>query len=210
MEAKMRRLSAICTVALLQLMIFAPQGTAGTVVDGTVLPSLGGTGTVSVLGPGFGIITKEFTSLDSIVLEFSVADDAIPGFGFVNAFTETVTNSTGVDWTDYHFEFVPLAGGDGLYFETQPPQPGPVAHTSSAFGTLDQPNEDTLDWSGGGVAAGGTVDFSFSFYVPDGITSFRLVQYATTAAPVPEPSAALLFAVGFALVAHRTRAIRAS
>jgi hypothetical protein len=33
---------------------------------------------------------------------------------------------------------LPLVGGDGLFFETQPPQPGPLANSSSVFSTLVQ------------------------------------------------------------------------
>ena len=186
----LRKLTSICAVAVLHLAVLAAPGHAGSVVDGVVLPSPGGTGTVTVFGPGFGTITKEFTSLDPITIEF----DTVSGSGFVNAFSETVTNSTGLDWIDYHFQLVPLADGDGLYFETQPPLPGPLAHVSSVFNTLVQPNEDTLDWSGGVVPNRSTVDFSFSFYVPDGITSFQLVQFPT----VPEPGTALLLAAGIA------------
>lgn len=148
--------------------------------------------------------------------EFAVSDS---GGTTEYILRETVVNTTGVPWTDFHFElgfgtgagFLRAPVGVGLDFDTPDADPAP---TATVFPTLvHQPV--TIDWSGGLVPSVGPVLFTLSIDVPDnlvalnpsGLNRFTLRQFPTnTPAPVPEPASVVLLGGGLAgLVAARRR-----
>jgi hypothetical protein len=125
-------------------------------------------------------------------------------------FSERVTNNTGVDWLDYHFNLIGLNGG--LDFDTDsdpqksqktpPPTSAGSGDPKNNFRTLNhQPG--SIDWSGGLVKDGGSVFLTFSIDVPDSISTFTLQE---TPSPVPEPTTLLLVgttAAGLGLACRR-------
>ncbi len=163
----------------------------------------GGAGGVS---PNVLTVNKNFTSLDPIDMSFHVVDSG----GYTSyLFDETVTNSTGFNWTDYHFElgfgvgnaFVLAAAPSELTFDSTNPA------TTDSFSNGIQ-TDYTVNWNGPpGIPNGGTGSFTVQIIVPDtalanspysmaGDTAydFTLHQYPT----VPEPSSVMLLGAGIA------------
>jgi hypothetical protein len=141
-------------------------------------------------------LDEVFNRIDYLEVEFTVLDSLATGNGVTEYFTSTivVNNFTGQRWTDFHWE---LTGspGDGLDFDNESGQPLPTAAPPD-FLNFTQ-GEKNLDWyNGAGVADGGSISFTFSIDVPDGISSFKLRSIPTVAAS--EPSALLLLGSGLA------------
>ena len=125
-------------------------------------------------------------------------------------FTETVVNDTDSTWTDFHFELGFDTGDNFRRFDEIPlplniavpdfdtPNRDP-APTSSKFANLIH-QDLSLWWSGGSVAPGETVDFTFSVDVPDDFLGLDLYNNFTirqTPTVVPEPTSTLaLLALG--------------
>ena len=151
-----------------------------------------------------GAASVIFTSMAPIDIQFTVtASSGTTEYLIGNV---VINNVTGTTWNDFHFQLgfggcklnvgctpFTLSGNDSLDFDTPDKTPKP---TSTAFTTLVH-NDDTLDWSGGSVANGGTVGFTFSIDVPDGVaaTGFTLRQFAS----VPEPGSVWLLGSGLIL-----------
>ncbi|MGH9671895.1 MAG: PEP-CTERM sorting domain-containing protein [Bryobacteraceae bacterium] len=109
-------------------------------------------------------------------------------------FVERVTNQTGVDWLDFHFELI--TADNRLDFDTGTPQQKTPAPTSTAFTRLNH-QPQTIDWDRGLVKNGQFVFFTFSIDVPDGVQSFTLLEEPSL---VPEPSGLLLLSGGLTAI----------
>jgi hypothetical protein len=147
--------------------------------------------TATDLGPFDVEITVEFETLFS---------DAIV------AIDKEVLNSSGADWTDFHWElgfglgdnFQRSPDDDGFEFQTSP---GPQ-DTSGKFGKASIAPDDL--WLVGSLPEGETASVWASLRVPrdladmDNTVTFTIRQHATV---VPEPAAFALAAVGLALLA---------
>ncbi len=124
-------------------------------------------------------------------------------------FTETVINNTNSTWNGFSFrigfgvndnfappELILVPPGfaiPGFDFNGSSSDPQP---TSSKFTQLLQDGSFSLEWSGGSVAPGESVDFTFSLDIPDDdvgnnfYNSFTIRQ-VPSAEPIPEPSSTL-------------------
>ena len=130
-------------------------------------------------------ITKRFDHVAEIDMEFRVRNTGASTEYF---FTDTVTNNTGVDWTDFHFE---LGFGTGANFvrsglldflDFDCPIPGVPAPTSGVFARLAH-HCNTIDWDMGVVKAGAMTVFTFSIDTPDMLAA--LFDNANPPGPVP-------------------------
>jgi len=134
--------------------------------------------------------------------------------------TETVFNDSGIDWNAFHLQ-LGLGIGDMFTF-------GPVAIPELALPRFDFPSSDPaptasllttsmnvgyqLDWTGGVVPSGATLNLTFSIDVPDdqlnNYSQFTLRQIPQA---VPEPATAILLSLGgLAVGCHRQRPVRKS
>lgn len=170
--------------------------------------------------PGLSCTPKTFQAIAPIDTQLFVE----PSTGTTEyLFSETVVNNTNSIWNGFNFKI-----GFGVNDDFAPPElivvpfgfaipdfdfngsssdPQP---TSSKFTQLIQDGSFNLDWSGGSITPGESVDFTFSVDVPDDLdgnnfyNSFTIRQ-TPIAAPVPEPTStngflALLGLLGSTLV----------
>lgn len=170
-------------------------------------------------GPSPNIIniSKVFQAVAPIDIEFEVLNSQGTTEYYLES--DSVTNFTGVDWYDYHFQLGFFLGNnfvksnlfDFLDFDTPDRDPTP---TSSIFTILDHQAND-IGWSGGIVRAvpnaPNTVVFTLSIDIPDADAlempddalirdaagnvigyRFTLRQFPT----IPEPSSFMLVGLG--------------
>jgi len=119
--------------------------------------------------------------------------------------SKTVTNNTGVAWTSFELELQSLLGtpstdGDGLSFA----QGGGLIFSSDMFSTYTRidTTRDYLNFSGGSVADGGSVNFLFA--ITDATVTgggemndpFYLLQTANKFERIPEPATLALLSLG--------------
>lgn len=156
--------------------------------------------------PGLSCTPKTFQAIAPIDTQLFVE----PSGGTTEyLFTETAVNDTNFTWNGFSFS---IGFGVNDYFgppelilvpvgfaipdfdfngSSSDPQP-----TSSNFTQLIQDGSFRLDWSGGSVAPGESVDFTFSVDIPDDLAgnnfydSFTIRQVPSPE-PVPEPSSTL-------------------
>ncbi|MBE9049691.1 PEP-CTERM sorting domain-containing protein [Nostocales cyanobacterium LEGE 11386] len=153
--------------------------------------------------PGLSCSPKTFQNIAPIDTQLFVA----PSGGTTEYFlTQTVVNQTNAIWNGFNFQIgfgannnfappelilvpsgfaIPDFDFNGLGSDPQP--------TSSKFAQLLQDGSYNLQWSGGSVAPGESVDFTFSLDVPDDLgtnnfyNSFTIRQ-TPIARTVPEPT----------------------
>jgi hypothetical protein len=123
---------------------------------------------------------------------------------------EIITNSTGYDWTDFHFQLVNM--GDALF------DPSSVFTTSPFDNQYFSPDLTEFSVDGFGLGPGGTdaiIPNGGIWFPGDGASDGELVIDVTTHAqapftvftlketPTPEPSSVLLLVAGAALLRRR-------
>lgn len=166
--------------------------------------------------------TAFFNTLTPFDIEFVVADSGGTTEYAFNVIPLGYVNVNTVPWEGFRFElgfgtgadFVPVASGAGLVFDTPTMDPQP---TSNVFTDLSHA-PTRLTWTGGTVnpliGGGGppfSVLFSLSFDVPDGLSAlhpqglnrFTLRQTALTT--VAEPASTALLGLSLTLLGLRRR-----
>ena len=168
---------------------------------------------ITASGPGLGSFSfeifedsrsidlfKTFDSLNPITLTFTVAHSTGPATSY--EISEEITNNTGLDWRDFHFQIVepPDAPGNGVVFTSF------NQSTMTGF-TLDSPPSSgprNLNFTGF-LANGETADadFNISPFDPgqDNTYSFSLIQTPT----IPEPGTWAMLMAGLIGVAGMVR-----
>jgi hypothetical protein len=140
-------------------------------------------------------LSKTFSSINPISLTFTVAHEDGTG-GNPYSFAESVLNSTGQTWTDFHYSITEPDRGQGAVF-TQ-------FNSGSTFGnfTLDDPNASgprNLNFTGS-LASGNSADAAFSISPFDpgagNTTTFVLTQVPT----IPEPGTYAMLIAGLLLM----------
>lgn len=144
------------------------------------------------------VTQKNYIGIGPVDLEFTVTPTGGTTEYVIN---EGVANNTGIPWTGYRLElghgvmssFVISPSGDNLDFDA------PSFNSGTTFATFFPvwiETEDVIQAAGGVFPNGGfsLPLFRFSVDVPDGITSFTIRQIPIAA--VPEPSAAIVIAIG--------------
>jgi len=173
---------------------------AGDPVDPPVDPN--NDNVVGASPNGILVTQKDFFGVNGVAdIVFNVVDT---GGTTEYAVAEGVSNSSGIDWSQYRIElgfgvgtaFVPSTAGDGLDFDT-PDQDSPFDF-SAFFSTPTLVGEDVILATSGlfPYLAFTTPLFQFSIDVPDGISNFTLRQIPIA---VPEPTSVALLA-GLTLV----------
>lgn len=176
--------------------------------------------------PGFSCTPKTFQVIAPIDTQVFVK----PSGGTTEYFfTETAVNDTNSTWNGFTFSIgfgtndnfgppelisVPYGFAIPVFdFNGSKSDPKP---TSSNFTQLIQDGSFRLEWSGGSVAPGESVDFTFSVDIPDDLAgnnfydSFTIRQ-VPSAEPIPEPSALLgLGAFGLMAFIGKSRLKRSS
>ena len=162
--------------------------------NGYSVPSDGGSGTG---GCGLDVslycsVVKNFTSIGSIPIGIFVdtqaPQPALTGFDAINI-SETITNNTGVDWTNFEFGFVPI-------------DTGPVTLDYSVLSydgfTQDIANMNSLSLSGGGVSNSDSFSVSFNLLInstPGAYDMFAISEQPSVPT-IPEPATLALVGVG--------------
>jgi hypothetical protein len=162
--------------------------------------------------PNTGTISKEFTDATKPVdLLFFPVDLPPPDLTFTEyVFIETVLNSSGVTWTDYHMQLGPastfgssfVVGTSEADFDLPSPGDGPFPFTADKFSVATVLSDDEIMFSGGSVAPGEAVVFTHGIDVRGG---FTLRQFPTFERPVPAPATLALLAFGLAVLALSRR-----
>jgi len=157
------------------------------------------------------VTQKAFFGVNGVAdIVFSVIDS---GGTTEYLFIEGVSNSSGIDWSQYRIElgfgegagFVPSTPGDGLDFDTPDEDSPRDFSTFFAFSPLI--GEDVIEATGGIFPnlAFTTPPFLFTVDVPDGIDSFTIRQIP---GPVPEPAGIALLSTMALATLNRRRSNR--
>ena len=158
-----------------------------------------------------------YTSTADSYLGFMVDDDGQAATEY--RYTVSVRNDTGEPWVGYRFElgfndswptFVPAAPTDPVDFDWDAMTDAPTA--SIGFSALDH-TAHTIEWSGGPIDAGESVEFGFSLDVGDGLSSVHptgaslfILKQTPIPSPIPEPSTLfLILSSALALVAYNIK-----
>lgn len=223
------RFAAWIAASLLLVLIAAPV-MAGTMVLGTS----GWTASWDVSLDGLVDFVVDGETANAVIIQKFAEFTQGPGFGgimppinvtftqngpnpktFIVMNDEVITNSTGVDWTDFHMDIV--NGGDVAFNRTLTD----ASNGGAGFSTAPFVNQSWGGWLGGdhyesfevdGFGLGGTVDdgtvwnpgggaldgelFIELLSVKDGITDFTVFSLKERPTIIPEPASALLLMAG--------------
>lgn len=206
----------ILLAVLLGVLMVAPAwaDTTITYVSGPLSVGSYNTTTTGALETPW-LLSETFTGIGSGVLNFSgisatgapsdaLADGNPTGSGHALGkwMTKTVINNTTSTWTSFELELQTILGtpsteGDGLSFADGSNIIN--SFTSSVFTTYTRIDvaRDYLNFSGGSVAPGGTVTFTFAMTDNSGNNTFWLNETPNKLdVGVPEPMSMLLLGVG--------------
>jgi hypothetical protein len=162
-----------------------------------------------IQGPVNGVVPSipiVFQQVAPSEIEFIVIDD------------EIITNSTGVDWVDFHIDL--LDGGDAWFDPVRTAQSGgggPIGFTIAPFTLAAFTTSQRLDIWGGVVGAGqvwypGDQATDGQLWIgvnspPPTTGAFRGQLFVLKETPtIPEPATVVLLALGGLLAANRRRA----
>jgi hypothetical protein len=196
MEEKMKTLSKAIVAALVFGGSISAASAAGVITNVTASGPGLGSFNEGVIGTDRTLdFTKVFDSVNPISLTFTVAH-ADTGPANPYAVTEAVTNNTGVNWTDFHFNVTePTQGGQGDVFTD-------FSHSTLGGFTLDPANASgprNLNFTGA-LATGGTTNASFTlspFDPGSGNTSTFTISQVPT---IPEPETYAMLLAGLVLM----------
>lgn len=188
---------AFVLAAALSVSLFALGASASTVsyvgANPIGIPSAG-TGTYLCSGgsPSHCDVTKDFTSIGPIPIVIAPSPGVPNGAGEALIIDETITNNTGVDWTDFHFQLLFIDNNSSLTISFSS-----IFNTTGEWTTIT-PSANALDLFGL-VPAGDSFDLIFrldfsSPGAPGAFNLFAILEIPTIA--VPEPATAVLLAFG--------------
>jgi hypothetical protein len=205
------------------LVVSATSSEAGLIPPGTYSATGNGNGngsaTVTDIGPPVNLelitVSKAFTAIGPIDLAFAgVHSNNVVSQSVNYLVTEGVTNTTNQAWIGYH---VTLGQGvDNAFVEGSPVTFAPVDATfTHPFFATQVVTSSEINYSGGSIAPGTAISFSFTISVPDPLlVDGQLPPYSFTlrqdpvAPRIPEPSSLVLLSlglVGLFLAARRRR-----
>ena len=198
-----RILALFAAISVSLISVSASAITVGSVGDNPFsVPSDGGTGSFTC-DTGTCTVNKEFTALGDIPIVITPANVPSSGTDTLH-FEESITNNTGIDWTDFHLGFIPIDNNPGLTLSFENVINATNQFTSFSAGT----NELSMF---GSVPNGDVFSLAYDLVMTSSPGSFDLfaVSELPTVTTVPEPTTLALLALGFAglVTARRHRAI---
>ena len=170
------------------------------------IPSPGGTGSASCPTIASCDVTKNFATVGGIPMIIDVVPgtqiDSLEALDFVHI-NETITNDTGVGWTNFEFGLVPIDANSQLSIQFASVQI-PNIFNSSFY------TQDSLALFGL-IPDGTTFDLSFDLMIYSDPSAYNL--FAVTETPsvptIPEPATITLFGLGLAGLGFSRRRKRA-
>ncbi|MBI4692538.1 MAG: hypothetical protein HY749_00770 [Gammaproteobacteria bacterium] len=135
-------------------------------------------------------ISKSFETVNPMTMRLTVGHGTGSGGPF--AFTETINNMTGKEWSDYHISLANAPNGVGFNNFANSTMGGFTLDPAPASGS------DKLNFTGSlAAAATGTANFLLSLTDPGNGNSYTLdITQTPTTAAVPIPMAGWLFGSG--------------
>ncbi len=210
----MRRAALGLGLALGIAFVGAPAKATPVTVNGLTFTEVGANVTITG-GSGTGTAADPIVLLENVTgLDLTLSISGLPDFANQNGnlagtnhktgfyLKKIVTNLTGQTWTSYDHELqeilgTPSSNGDGLSFAQGAASVRPF--TSDVFTIVNEiiDPRDFINYSGGAVAPGGTVSFTFVITDSTPTDPVYLRQRPNfRVGKVPEPATLALFGAG--------------